>query len=51
MSAIEINPVFLEIGFPALLLGLVIGSLIAWLFADNRRRQLENKIKEEVKNL
>ena len=47
MSAIEINPVFLQIGLPALLLGLVVGGLIAWLFADNRRRQLENKIKDQ----
>jgi DNA recombination protein RmuC len=44
MPKIEINPVFLEVGLPALLLGLVLGALIAWLVARNRRRALQRTI-------
>jgi DNA recombination protein RmuC len=44
MSPIEINPIYLEIGAPALILGLLLGGLIAWLLARSRRRQLEQSV-------
>jgi DNA recombination protein RmuC len=44
MLTIEIDPVYLEIGVPALLLGLLLGGLIAWLIGRKRRRQLLRSI-------
>jgi len=44
MPTIEINPVFLEIGAPALLLGLVLGGLIAWLVSRHRRKQMQQSL-------
>ncbi len=41
MQAIEISPLFLQIGVPALALGLLLGGVIAWLVAGNRRRVLQ----------
>ncbi len=33
MQTIEINPLWMEIGGPALLAGLALGALISWLLA------------------
>jgi DNA recombination protein RmuC len=41
MKSIEIDPRWLEFGAPALLAGLVLGALMAWLFMRQRRRRLE----------
>ena len=53
MTAIEINPLWIEIGGPALLAGLVIGILITWLVARSRRSRLETEINfldDKIKN-
>ena len=42
--AIEIPPVFLEIGVPALLLGAVIGALVVALIARSKRREQQREI-------
>ncbi len=39
--AIQIDPRWLEFGGPALLAGLVLGALLAWLLTRRRRQQLE----------
>ncbi len=44
MTAIEINPDLLQIGIPALLLGLLLGGIVAWLIARNRRRDLQQSV-------
>ncbi|MFQ6004323.1 MAG: DNA recombination protein RmuC, partial [Woeseia sp.] len=44
MPTIAINPAYLEIGMPALLLGLLLGGLIAWLLAGIRRRRLQHSV-------
>jgi DNA recombination protein RmuC len=44
MPTIEINPVFLQIGVPALLLGLVLGAVIASLVTRSRRKDLQQSI-------
>jgi len=53
MTSIEINPLWVEIGGPAALAGLLIGLLIAWLLARGRRARLEAEIgdlEEKIKN-
>jgi DNA recombination protein RmuC len=45
MNPITINPLYLEIGGPALLVGLAIGALIAWLIARRKQHSLELQIK------
>ena len=47
MTSITINPVLLEIGLPALAVGLVAGALIAWLLASRRQRRLEQQVKSQ----
>ena len=47
MSAITINPVFIETGLPALAAGLLIGALLAWLVARRRHGDLERQIKSQ----
>lgn len=44
MPSFDINSVYLQVGLPALSLGLLLGSLIAWLLAGRRRRQLQHSI-------
>ena len=44
MMSVSVNPVLLEIGVPALALGLLLGALIAWLLARRRRRRLEAEV-------
>jgi len=54
MNSIQINPLWIEIGGPALLAGLVLGALITWLIARGKRQraedaiaQLESRIKDQ----
>lgn len=41
MDALQIQPVWIEVGGPALLAGALLGGLIAWLVARSRQRRLE----------
>ena len=41
MNAIDLNAPLIQIGGPALLLGLLLGALIAWLIAARRQARLE----------
>lgn len=41
MNAIDLNSPLIQIGGPALLLGLLLGALIAWLLAARRQARLE----------
>jgi DNA recombination protein RmuC len=41
MSTIDLNSALIQVGVPALLLGLLLGGLIAWLLASRRHVQLE----------
>jgi DNA recombination protein RmuC len=41
MNTIQIDPLWIEIGGPALAAGLVLGGLIAWLIARARHKRLE----------
>jgi len=45
MQTIEINPLWIEIGGPALLAGLVLGALISWLLSRSKQRHLQEYIK------
>ncbi len=50
---VDIDSVYLEIGIPALILGLMLGGLIVWLFARQRQRKLQQSIahlKISIKN-
>jgi DNA recombination protein RmuC len=49
MTTIQINPLWLEFGGPALLGGLVIGALITWLIARRKQARLELD-KEDLQN-
>ena len=44
MQTIEINPLWIEIGGPALLAGLLLGALITWLVARSKQRHLQENI-------
>jgi len=46
MTALPIDPVFLQVGVAALIGGLLLGALLMWLY--NRRRQSE--LKAQIKN-
>ncbi len=45
MRTIQIDPLWIEIGGPALAVGLVLGALIAWLTARSRQNRLNNDIR------
>ena len=45
MNTIQIEPVWIEVGGPALAAGLLLGAFIAWLVARSRRRQLDEQIR------
>lgn len=45
MQTIEINPLWIEIGGPALLAGLALGALISWLLSRSKQRHLQEYIK------
>jgi DNA recombination protein RmuC len=44
LPTITIDPVFIEIGVPALVLGLLLGALVAWLASRGRQRRLEDDV-------
>jgi len=44
MTTIQIDPLWIEIGGPALVAGLVLGALIAWLIARSKHRRLREYI-------
>ena len=44
VQTITIDPVFIEIGLPALAAGLLLGALVGWLVARGRRRRLEETV-------
>ena len=46
MYALEINPLWLEIGGPAAAAGVVLGALAGWLVARRRSRALEAELDE-----
>ncbi len=46
MNAIVIDPVYIEIGAPALLIGLLLGALIAWLLGRGRRQRMEASLEQ-----
>ena len=53
MKSIEIDPRWLEFGGPALLAGLVLGALLAWLITRQRRQRLEaenDDLRDRIKN-
>ncbi len=45
MRTIEINPLWIEIGGPALAGGLVLGALIAWLIGRSRQKRSDSDIR------
>ena len=47
MDPITINPLYLEIGAPALALGLILGALIAWFATRRKQQRLEFQIKTQ----
>jgi len=51
MISISLDPVFLEIGLPAVGIGLVLGLLIMWLIARSRRNALLGELEEAANNL
>jgi DNA recombination protein RmuC len=44
LPTVDVNLTYLEIGIPALILGLMLGSLIVWLFARQRQRKLQQSV-------
>jgi DNA recombination protein RmuC len=44
MNTITINPLWIEIGGPALAAGLLLGSLISWLIFRSRQRRLQESV-------
>ncbi|MDA0680902.1 MAG: DNA recombination protein RmuC [Proteobacteria bacterium] len=45
MNTIQINPLWLEFGVPALMAGIVLGALVAWLALRGRKIRLENELR------
>ncbi len=41
MNTIQINPLWIEIGGPALAAGLLLGAIVTWLVARSRQKRLE----------
>jgi DNA recombination protein RmuC len=48
MQSFTLNPLLVEIGAPALLAGLILGALVAWIVLGRRQRQLEATIKNQA---
>ena len=51
MISISLDSVFVEIGLPALGIGLVLGLLIMWLIARSRRNALLDELEHAATNL
>lgn len=47
MTSIEIDPVYINVGLPALGIGLLLGALIVWLIGRNANRKLRERIKSQ----
>ena len=47
MMSVAIDPLYLQIGAPAMLGGLVLGMLLTWLIYRRRQKQLETQIKNQ----
>ena len=47
MNEITINPLWIEIGLPALAGGLLLGILVTWLILRHRTRDLEREVKAQ----
>lgn len=45
MNTIQIDPVWIEVGGPALAAGLLLGALLTWLITRSRRRELDEQIR------
>ena len=45
MNTIQIDPLWVQIGGPALLAGLTLGALVMWLVQRSRKRRLEDDIR------
>lgn len=45
MNTIQIDPLWIEIGAPALLAGLVLGALFAWLFMRSKKNRLQDDVR------
>lgn len=45
MNTIQIDPLWIEIGGPALVAGLALGGLIAWLFMRSRKNRLQDDVR------
>jgi len=48
MTALPIDPIYLQIGVPTLIGGLVLGALITWLYYRRRQGHLEAQIKNQA---
>ena len=51
MMSFEVNPLWLEIGLPALAVGLLLGALVVWLLGRRRLHQFENQIDDLNDNI
>jgi len=51
MISLSIEPVYLEVGAPALGIGLLIGGLVVWLISRQRRKKLLHQIDQVKSNL
>jgi DNA recombination protein RmuC len=47
MISFSIDPMYLQIGLPALLGGLLVGALVTWLILHRRQAQLSARIKDQ----
>ncbi len=44
MISVTIDPIYIEVGLPALAIGLVMGALVTWLLMRNRRKTLAREV-------
>jgi len=51
MISVTIDPVYIEVGLPALAIGLVVGILVTWLVYRSKRKALAGQIAELEGNL
>jgi DNA recombination protein RmuC len=51
MISVTIDPVYVEVGLPALAIGLAVGALITWLISRQRRNRLLQQIKQNEHDL
>jgi len=46
MESLNLNPVYLEVGAPALAIGILLGALIAWLIGRRRQEKLQRELSD-----